>query len=389
VRRIVWVLISDSSSWHQQGRRTRQAAFAPAAQPTGALCHSARFIPAFAQVLSTYESFAPQSLDRLKAIDPTCRIAATLANELAVHQVAVTGDLDLGLKAARAMTLGRAGPLDYAIRSAPTVRESVAVAGQYIRAYSDVLDVRLDQQDDRAVVTLEMRVPAPRPILDFTMGAWYANHIRPPLAGAHGLECWFSHPQPLNTTEYERAFEGASLRFGAPFYGFAFDREYLEAPLPCADPSLHTLLCDHVQALDQSLPWQTLRSQVREIASRELRDGRPLVFSVARQLKMSARTLGRRLEREGTTFSAVVDDLKEELALRYVTQYDLGFEDIAFRLGFAHVEAFYRAFRRWTGRTPLEYRRTHGRPAPRPHELGNPLSSSSPTQTSHLRTATP
>jgi AraC-like DNA-binding protein len=214
------------------------------------------------------------------------------------------------------------------------------------------------------VVTLEMRVPAPRPILDFTMGAWYANHIRPPLAGAHGLECWFSHPRPSNTTEYERAFEGASLRFGAPGYGFAFDREYLEAPLPCADAALHGLLCEHVEALDQSIRRPTVRSQVREAASRELRDGRPLAFTVARHLQMSARTLARRLEREGTTFSKVVDDLKEELALRYVTQFELGFDDIAFRLGFSHVEAFYRAFRRWTGQTPLRYRRTRGRPAP-------------------------
>ncbi len=316
-------------------------------------------------MLSTYESFSPEFLDRLTAIDPACRIPTTVANDLAVHQVAVTGDPDLGLKAARAMQLGRAGPLDYAIRSAPTVRESVAVADRYIRAYSDVLDVRLDQEDSRAVVKLEMRVPAPRPILDFTMGAWYANHIRPPLAGAHGLECWFSHPRPSNTTEYERAFEGASLRFGAPGYGFAFDREYLEAPLPCADASLHALLCDHVmRALDQSLRWPTLRSQVREVASRALLDGRPMALTVARQLQMSARTLGRRLEREGTTFSAVVDDLKEELALRYVTQYDLGFADIAFRLGFAHVEAFYRAFKRWTGQTPLAYRRTYAGPAP-------------------------
>jgi AraC-like DNA-binding protein len=316
-------------------------------------------------VLSTYESFAPESLDRLKAIDPACRIPTTVANDLAVHQVAVTGDLDLGLKAARAMPPGRAGPLDYAIRSAPTVRESVAVADRYIRAYSDVLDVRLDQQDCRAVVKLEMRLPAPRAILDFMMAAWYANHIRPPLAGAHGLECWFSHPGPSDTTEYQRAFEGASLRFGAPGYGFAFDREYLEAPLPCADASLHALLCDHVlRALEQSLRWPTLRGQVCEIASREFLDRRPMALTVARQLQMSARTLGRRLEREGTTFAAVVDDLKEQLALGFVTQYELRFSDIAFRLGFSHVESFHRAFKRWTGRTPLEYRRTHGRSAP-------------------------
>ena len=105
----------------------------------------------FAQVLSTYECFAPESLNKLKAIDPACRIPATVANELAARQVADTGDPDLGLKAARAMPLGRAGALDYAIHSAATVRESAAVADRYIRAYSDVLNVRLDRDDSRAL----------------------------------------------------------------------------------------------------------------------------------------------------------------------------------------------------------------------------------------------
>ena len=328
--------------------------------PMEVLCYSARFIPPFAQVLSTYERFAPESLSKLKAIDPTCRIPAAVANELAVRQVAETGDPDLGLKAARAMPLGRAGPLDYAIHSAATVRQSATVADRYIRAYSDVLNVRLEQEDAQAVVKLDMSTPVPRPIIDFTMGAWYANHIRAPLAGAPKVECRFSHPKPANTAEYERAFEGASLRFSAPSCGFAFDGEYLEAPLPCADATLHALLCEHVQlTLNQRIQQPTLSGRVREIASRELLDGDPTVFTVARELKMSARTLARRLEREGTTFSALLDGLRQELALRYVSHPELAFTEIAFRLGFSHVEAFYRAFRRWTGQTPLGYRRGH------------------------------
>jgi AraC-like DNA-binding protein len=326
-------------------------------------CHSARFIPAFAQVLSTNERFSMESLEQLRAIDPACRISATVVNDMAVNQVSVTGDADLGLKAARAMPLGRAGPLDYAIHSAATVRESVAVADRYIRMYSDALTVRLDANDSRAVVTLAMSTPAPRPILDFTMGAWYANHIRRPLAGAGGVECWFSHPRPSNTTEYERSFEGAALRFDAPSYGFAFEREYLEAPLPCADASLHALLCEHVQTtLERFARRQTLIDQVREIVSRDLLDGAPTVFTVADELRTSARTLGRRLERQGTTFSAIVDGLRQELARQYVIRDDLGFTDIASQLGFSHVESFFRAFRRWTGRTPLKYRRAHAMP---------------------------
>jgi AraC-like DNA-binding protein len=322
------------------------------------LCYSARFIPPFAQVLSTYEGYAADSLNKLKAIDPACRIPAAVANELAIRQVADTGDPDLGLKAARAMQLGRAGPLDYAIHSAATVRQSAAVAEKYIRAYSDVLNVRVDHESSRAVMKLEMSAPTPRPILDFTMAAWYHIHIRAALADAPKIECWFSHPKPSDTSEYERAFESAGLRFSAPSCGFAFDNEYLEAPLPCADATLHALLCEHVQlTLNQTIQQPTLSGRVREIASRELLEGNATVFTVARELKMSPRTLARRLEREGTTFSALLDGLRQELALRYVSHPELAFTEIAFRLGFSHVEAFYRAFRRWTGQTPLGYRR--------------------------------
>jgi AraC-like DNA-binding protein len=328
------------------------------------LCYSARFITPFAQVLSTYECFAPEALSKLKAIDPGCRIPATVANELAASQVAATGDQDLGLKAARAMPLGRAGALDYAIHSAPTVRESAAVADRYARAYSDVLNVRLDRDGPRAVVRIDIGLPVPRSIFDFTMSAFYANHIRAPLAGAPGFECWFAHATPANTREYEKAFEGAGLRFAAPCYGFAFHHDYLEAPLPCADASLHALLCEHVHlTLTQLMQQPTLSGRVREIASRELLEGDPTVFTVARELRMSPRTLARRLEREGTTFSALLDNLRQELALRYVTRHELAFTEIAFRLGFSHVEAFYRAFRRWTGQTPLTYRRARGQAA--------------------------
>jgi hypothetical protein len=116
------------------------------------LCYSARFIPPFAQALSTYGGYAVESLNRLKAIDPACRIPASIANELAVRQVADTGDPDLGFKAARAMHVGRAGPLDYAMLSAASLRRAIEVGDRYVRSYSDVLNVRLTVQGSRAML---------------------------------------------------------------------------------------------------------------------------------------------------------------------------------------------------------------------------------------------
>jgi AraC-like DNA-binding protein len=75
---------------------------------------------------------------------------------------------------------------------------------------------------------------------------------------------------------------------------------------------------------------------------------------------MSPRTLGRRLAEEGTTFSELLDDLRRQLALRYVGTETHGLSEVAFLLGFSDVAAFYRAFKRWTGRTPLQYRHSQG-----------------------------
>ena len=73
---------------------------------------------------------------------------------------------------------------------------------------------------------------------------------------------------------------------------------------------------------------------------------------------MSPRTLGRRLEHEGTTFKELLDDLRRRLALRYVGgARSRALTEIAFLLGFSQSAAFHRAFKRWTGQTPLEYRR--------------------------------
>ena len=72
---------------------------------------------------------------------------------------------------------------------------------------------------------------------------------------------------------------------------------------------------------------------------------------------MSPRTLGRKLQHEGTSFKHLLDDLRRRMALRYVDGQELGLSEIAFLLGFSQTAAFHRAFKRWTAQTPLEYRR--------------------------------
>jgi AraC-like DNA-binding protein len=102
---------------------------------------------------------------------------------------------------------------------------------------------------------------------------------------------------------------------------------------------------------------QTFAGSIRGLAVRDLLREAPSAEGVAKQFGISVRTLNRRLEREGTSFRNILDELRQELALRYVGTHDMPLGEVASRLSFSHPEAFYRAFKRWTGESPLAYRR--------------------------------
>jgi AraC-like DNA-binding protein len=79
--------------------------------------------------------------------------------------------------------------------------------------------------------------------------------------------------------------------------------------------------------------------------------------SIAERLKMSPRSLRRRLQEEDTSFRDLVDEVRAQVAIKYVRDTSLSIEDVTYALGFHDASAFRRAFRRWTGAAPYEFRR--------------------------------
>jgi len=168
---------------------------------------------------------------------------------------------------------------------------------------------------------------------------------------------------PADTSAYERIFPSVGLKFGAPCFGFAFSRSCADAPMPGADPVLHALLRERVDALMTQLSAsRAFAPAVRRLVAQELRTGPPSADRIARAMSMSHRTMSRRLELEATTFNAEVDTVRRELALDLVGDSATPLGEIAYRLRFSHIESFHRAFKRWTGLTPAAYRkcRAHG-----------------------------
>ena len=169
------------------------------------------------------------------------------------------------------MPFGRLGALSYAARTAATLRQAIEIVARYAQLFCDGATVDLRVQGKRAFLRLGSTVPAPRVITDFTISTWYLNRGHPFARREIGYECWFACSKPDRTTEYDRTFTQAGVRFGAPFDGFAFSREVLDFPLLSADSTVH-LLCR--QQLDVSMAHLTRRRSfagtVRNIIMRDI-----------------------------------------------------------------------------------------------------------------------
>lgn len=114
---------------------------------------------------------------------------------------------------------------------------------------------------------------------------------------------------------------------------------------------------DRVQAvlssIDRSQPWS---ERVRRSVVSSLKGSTPTLQSIASDLAVGARTLQLRLGEEGTSFSEVLTDARENLAKEFLKAGDIRNEEIAYLLGYSEESVFSRSFKKWTGRTPTEFR---------------------------------
>jgi len=147
----------------------------------------------------------------------------------------------------------------------------------------------------------------------------------------------------------------APLRHGAEHAEVCFRSDALDAHLESADAELHTLLRELALHRLEARPDEGLIATVRRLVEESLPD-EPRVVDVARRLDLGQRTLQERLQERDTSFREIVDDVRKELALRYLRRAELDVTDVAMLLGYSDARAFHRAFKRWTGETPGRYR---------------------------------
>ncbi len=167
-----------------------------------------------------------------------------------------------------------------------------------------------------------------------------------------------AYPPPLDHIRAKiTRWMGAPIQYGSADNAFVFSENWQDIPLPGYDSYLNELLLKlaDTRYADLRAARPTIGA-VRSVLASLLRHGETTADEIARHLGLSSRTLHRRLANERTTFAKIREDIRRELAERYVAREELSIGEIAHLLGFQEASAFTHAHKRWFGVTPREAR---------------------------------
>ena len=164
---------------------------------------------------------------------------------------------------------------------------------------------------------------------------------------------------PTNKSLYER-FYGCPVEFQSAVNEFHFPARYMTLPVNTKDSYLSGLLERQAEAMMQALPKQdAFLSELQQHILAVMQDEAPEMSQVAQRMGMAERTLYRALHTRGVRYKEIVNAVRFELAKDYLTESSLTLPEISLLLGFADQSVFSRAFKQWSGETPLRWRRMH------------------------------
>jgi len=171
------------------------------------------------------------------------------------------------------------------------------------------------------------------------------------------LEASFAHGKPADIRPYRDLFR-IPLYFNAPQYALIFSRKWLGARPPSADAELQRVLQEQLDA-HETRRGKTFPEYVKALIRSTLTTGHCTQDEIAALLEMGPRTLIRRLESAGTSFHELLAESRYELAQRMLKNSSLSIGEISDALCYSRASSFDRAFRRWSGCTPVEWRASH------------------------------
>lgn len=301
--------------------------------------------------------------DAASAHNRDAKISLALEEQLWNEAAARSGHEAFGVFAAEIIKPGAFDVMDYAVRSAPTVRVSLDRLVRYNRLVHDVAEFSLIERSGELRIEHTFRVGGVaqnRHSAEFTIASIVTIGEQIAAARPVPLEVEFRHGRPdPNAVDLLTRFFGREPKFAQRVNSITLEAAWLERALPAADPALFRVIDRHAEALLAALPEATpsTADRVRRALAQGLGGGTTTLTEIATRLKMSERSLQRKLAAEGMSFDTLLDEMRRDLALRYLSDQRIAISEVAYLLGYSEPSPFHRAFKRWTGVTPNEARR--------------------------------
>ncbi|NBA94478.1 AraC family transcriptional regulator [Pseudomonas sp. R5(2019)] len=315
-------------------------------------------------VLKTFEAEGLPDTDLLAGSGITAADLARPDPRITTHQEmqvcanAVALRQDIGLDLGRRMHVSAYGILGYALLSSATFGDALRLALHYPALLGTLFHLQLIEDGDRvwfsasdygdradlAVFNAEFCLTSLKLICDDLLG-----HSLP-LLGAR-----FGHAAPDYQQRYRESFD-CPLQFGAADHAFAFEKRWLEQPLPLAEQITHRAMSERCRRQNTEFAGrQAWLGRIRQLLAERL-DNPPGLEGLGRLMNCSARTLRRHLHELGSSYQELLDELRFERAKQLLAEDELPIYRIAETLGFSEAASFRHAFLRWSGVAPSHYR---------------------------------
>jgi len=249
--------------------------------------------------------------------------------------------------------------IQHLIRHTATYYEKIHQVMRYSRLMCDYFDFGLQENKDCYELSFAFVGPseASTSIIEAVTAHMYCG-LKSTWNDFEAEQVTFSYGKPAYADQYNRYFY-CPVYFGSAENKIVFSRTYIDhSESSVNDRYLYSLLKERADALmGQVKNNNSIVTQVKSILMESLPTGKASIIDTAKKLHMSRQTLYRNLQKENTTYRQVLAECQRKLSANYIEQSDLSLESIAFLLGYSEVSVFQKAFRRWYGISPGEYRR--------------------------------
>lgn len=293
--------------------------------------------------------------------DPDGRVPLEALYDLLEAIQQATGDPEFGLDLPLGLEIEALDALGFLFMTSATFGSAMERMLRYQRLWNEGERLELTVEGELACLSYEPYGP-PRPahvaMAQATLSDIVANTPRF-VPGLTFVRACFRHAAPREPARYERVL-GVPVAFAQPRVQAQLERRMLELPIPDANSQLCAFFERYAsQKLERLSPVpSSIVERLRAVIRRQLPEGELKISALAEQLHMSARTLQRRLQDQGTSLQAELDEVRRQQAL-YFLQGGTAIAELSWLLGYAEPASFHHAFKRWTGMSPEGWRASH------------------------------